>query len=107
VLALVEGLVSDALQQFGVVRQALGVAPGDLVWAVAEVVVAERLEASKHRVDLGLLGDEGGERLLSRLAIWFCNLGLIFVIRIGDLDEPMNASFSWIIKRRSRSESAA
>src|SRR5688572_18974560 len=39
VLALVEGLVGDALEQLGVVRQALGVAPGDLVGAVAEVVV--------------------------------------------------------------------
>ena len=50
----------------GVVRQALGVAPGDLVGAVAEVVVAERLEPGKHRVDLGLLRDEGGQRLLAR-----------------------------------------
>jgi ParB-like chromosome segregation protein Spo0J len=36
----------------------------DLVGAVVEVIVAERLESSKHRVDLGLLGDKGGERLL-------------------------------------------
>jgi hypothetical protein len=43
------------------------VAQVDLVRAVVEVIVAERLEPSKHRVDLGLLGDEGGERLLSRL----------------------------------------
>jgi hypothetical protein len=28
------------------------------------VIVAERLDSSKHRVDLGLLLREGGERLL-------------------------------------------
>jgi hypothetical protein len=63
-LALVECHLRDALQQPGVVRQALGVAPGDLVGAVAEVVVAERLEPGEPRVDLGLLRDEGGQRIL-------------------------------------------
>src|SRR5688572_9694772 len=53
-LALVEGLVGDALEQLGVVRETFGVAPGDLVGAVAEVVVAERLEPGEHRVDLRL-----------------------------------------------------
>jgi hypothetical protein len=42
------------------------------------VVIAERLEASKHLVDLGLLGDEGGKASCFDLAIWFCILGLIF-----------------------------
>src|ERR671919_829536 len=40
--------------------------PYPTVGAVVEVIVAECLEPSKHRVDLGLLGDEGGERLFLR-----------------------------------------
>jgi hypothetical protein len=63
VLTLLESHVGDALQQLGVVRQALGVAPGDLVGAVAEVIIAERLEPSKHLVDLGFSGDERGQRI--------------------------------------------
>jgi hypothetical protein len=42
-------------------------APSHIVGRVAEVVVAECLDTRKHGVDLGLLRDEGGQRLLSRL----------------------------------------
>jgi hypothetical protein len=66
-LALVESAVGDPLEQLGVVAKGAHVVPGDLIGAVVEVIVAERLEASKHLVDLGLLGDEGGERVLLRL----------------------------------------
>jgi hypothetical protein len=37
------------------------------VGAVVEVIVAECLQSSEHRVDLDLFGDKGGERLLSRV----------------------------------------
>src|ERR687891_414026 len=66
-LALLEGAVGDPLKQLGVMLQGPHVAPDNLVGAVVEVIVAERLEPSKHRVDLGLLRDKGGERLLLRL----------------------------------------
>jgi hypothetical protein len=38
--------------------------------------------------------------------IWLCILGLILVLRIGNFDEPMNASSGWIIKSKRLSESA-
>ncbi len=59
--------VRDALEQFRVVLQGADVAPGDVVGRVVEVVVAERLEPRKRLVDLSLLSNEGGERLLLRL----------------------------------------
>jgi hypothetical protein len=107
VLALPEGAVGDPFQQLGVVAKGAHVVPGDLVRAVVEVIVAEHLEPSKHRVDLGFLETKAARASSLDLAIWLCSLGLIFVLSIGDLDESMNASSSWIIKRRSRSESAA
>jgi hypothetical protein len=55
VLALVERAVGDPLEQLRVLAKGADVSPGDLVGAVAEVVVAQYLEPSKHRVDLGLL----------------------------------------------------
>ena len=63
VLDFVEGAVRDALEQLGVVLQGADMAPGDLIGAVVEMIVAECLEPSKRLVDLGLLGDEGGKRL--------------------------------------------
>ena len=60
-------------------------APVDLVGAVVEVIVAERLEASKHLVDLSLLGDEGGKRLLLLLGDLALNPGLIFGTSSTDL----------------------
>ena len=42
-------------------REGADVAPVDVVGAVSKVLVAQRLEAIKHRVDLGLVGDEGVE----------------------------------------------
>jgi hypothetical protein len=39
------------------------------------------------------------------LAIWFCNLGLIFVLRIGNFDDPMNALRCRNSKQKRRSES--
>ena len=81
-------------------------APVDLVGAVVEVIVAERLEPSKHRVDLGLLGDEGGERLLLRLGdLASASSGSSCVLRIGNFVEPMNAPIARYIKRK-RSDSA-
>jgi hypothetical protein len=75
------------------------VAPVDLVGAVVEVIVAERLEPSKHRVDLGVLGYEGGERILvrpgARLAGPDDHLGL----RLA-LSEPMNASSAGTSQRK-------
>jgi hypothetical protein len=64
VLAFLEGAVGDALEQLGVVSEGADVAPGDLVGAVAEVLVAELLDSSKHPVDLGLFRHEGRQCLL-------------------------------------------
>ena len=99
VLALVEGLVSDALQQLGVVRQTLGVAPGDLVWAVAEVIFAERLEVSIASIS-AFLETKAASASPFDLAIRFCNLELIFVPRIDNFVEPMNAPIARYIKRK-------
>src|ERR671919_2152181 len=68
VLALVEGHVGDALEQLGVVPEVADVAPADLVGRDTEVIVAERLDSSKHGVDLGLLGNKGSQRIVFRLA---------------------------------------
>ena len=43
---------------------------------------AERLDPVEHVVDLGLLGDEGGERLFFRLGDLFLQLETIFVLRV-------------------------
>jgi hypothetical protein len=101
VLALVEGAVGDALEELGVVPEGVDVRPGDFVGGPAEVVVAERLEAGEHLVDLLLPGDEGGERVLPDLAIWFWVLWLIVGLRSVFLAEPMNASLTGNIKRKS------
>jgi hypothetical protein len=74
-VALVEGAVGDALEELGVVPEGAHVAPVDVVRAPAEVVVAERLEARQHLVDLLLPGDEGGERVLLRLGSLVSGLG--------------------------------
>ena len=63
-LALVEGHVGDALQQLGMVLQGADMASGDLVGRNTEVIVAERLESGKHRIDLGLLCDKGGQCII-------------------------------------------
>jgi hypothetical protein len=55
------------------------------------VVVAERLQSSQHRVDLGLLGDEGGERLLSRLGDLLLHPGAHLRHSVDQLDGHMNA----------------
>src|SRR5919106_158458 len=49
-LALLEGAVGDPLQQLGVVSEGADVIPSHIIRGVVEVVVAERLEPSKHRV---------------------------------------------------------
>ena len=66
--------------------------PTRSIGAVVEVIVAECLQPSKHCVDLGLLGDEGGERLLLRLGDPLLQPWAHLRIRIDDLDEPINAS---------------
>jgi hypothetical protein len=57
--------------------------PVDLIGAVPEVLVAQRLQPLKHRVDLGLAGDEGVE-------------GLFVVggrrMAVSCMGDPMNAS---------------
>ena len=65
-LALVEGAVGGPLEQLGVVAERADMAPIDLVRAVVEVVVAERLEAAEHRVDLTFPGNEGGKGIIVR-----------------------------------------
>jgi hypothetical protein len=66
-------------------------APVDLVGAVVEVVIAEGLEPSKHLVDLGLLGDEGGERVLLRLGDLLLHPGAHLRHSVDQLDGLMNA----------------
>src|SRR5690606_13730723 len=63
VLALAERHVGDLAQLVAVVAQGADMAPVDLVGIGFEVVVAERLEAFQHAVDLQLGGDEGVECL--------------------------------------------
>jgi hypothetical protein len=105
VLALIEGLVSDALEQLGVVRQALGVAPGDLVRAVAKVIVAERLSRVSIASISAFLETKAASASSLDLTIWFSDLGLIFVLPIGDFDNPMNAPRGRNSKQKRRSES--
>src|SRR5918996_3947054 len=102
-LALLEGAVGDPLQQLGVVPEGADMAPVDLVGVVVEVIVAERLEPSKHRVDLGLLGDEGGERLLVRLGDLVLQPRAHLRAPHRRLCEPMNASIGAQIKQKRRS----
>jgi hypothetical protein len=99
VIAFVAGHVRDPLQQLGVMLQRAHMVPGDFVGAVAEVVVAERLESSKHRVDLGLPGDKGTRASSFDLLIFFAVRAFIFGLRIVNFAEPMNASFARIIKQ--------
>src|ERR687891_1183563 len=106
VLALVEGAVGDPLQQLGVVAKGPDMAPVDLVGAVVEVVVAERLEPSKHFVDLGLLGDEGGERVLLRLGDLALDPGAHLRHSVDQLDAHMNPLCRHESKSKRRSESA-
>jgi hypothetical protein len=75
VFALAEGAVGDALQEAGVVFEdslasasASGafevtndIGPVHLVGVGVEMVVAERLQAGEHRVDLRFPADEGGQ----------------------------------------------
>src|SRR5690606_3052849 len=63
VLALAESAVGDALQEAGVVFEGADHRPARLVGGAVEMVVAERLQAGEHLVDLGFLADEGGERV--------------------------------------------
>ena len=70
----------------------------DLVGVGVEVVVAERGEAFEHRVDLGLVRDEGGERgVVGR--------GHRVVSRSGVGDHQARGRAS--IKRRVRRQSGA
>jgi len=69
VLAFLEGAVGDALQQLGVVGKGADVTPVDLVGLDVEVVVAECLEAREHRIDLGFLGDVGGEGCVAHVGL--------------------------------------
>jgi hypothetical protein len=69
------------------------------------VIVAERPEPSKHRVDLGLLETNAASASSCDLAIWLRILALIFGLRIGDFDDPMNASAGDESKQNSRSQS--
>src|SRR5690625_3108761 len=81
VFALAEGAVRDALQEAGVVFESADHGPARLVGGAVEMVVAERLQAREHLVDLGLLADKSGERgflVSARL------LGADFVARGGD-----------------------
>jgi hypothetical protein len=56
------------------------------------VTIAEE-QSSTHRVGLDLLGNQDGERLLSRLGDLEYGLGFILGLRIGKFGEPRNASF--------------
>jgi hypothetical protein len=62
VFALAKGAVGDALQEARVVFEGADIGPVHLVGVGVEVVVAERLQAGEHRVDLGFLADEGVQR---------------------------------------------
>jgi hypothetical protein len=81
-------------------------APVDLVGAVIEVIVAERLEPSKHASISAFLETKAASAFSFDLAIWFCNLGLIFTLRIGNFDDPMNALREKNSKQNRRSELA-
>ena len=61
VFAFAEGAVSDAFQQACVMLEGADMAPIDLVGVGVEMVVAERLQATEHLVDLRFLADEGAE----------------------------------------------
>jgi hypothetical protein len=63
----------------------------DLVRAVVEVIVAERLEPTKPFVDPAFLETKAASACSLDLAIWFCILGLIFG-SAPDLLSLMNAS---------------
>jgi hypothetical protein len=56
-----EAGVGDALEQFGEVGKRPNVAVVNLVRGNAKVVVAQVGQPAEHRVDIGFLGEEGGE----------------------------------------------
>jgi hypothetical protein len=62
------------------------------------VLVAERLQSGKHRVDLGLPLHEGGQRIIVRSGLHLAgpgdHLGLHW------LSEPMNASSGILSQRK-------
>jgi hypothetical protein len=76
------------------------VAPGDLVWAVAEVIVAKLLERVSMVSISAFLETKAASACSLDLAIWLFNLGLIFVLHIGNFDEPMNARSAHITSRK-------
>ena len=70
VLALATCHVNDLAQSVVVMAQGADMAPGDLIRLDVKMIVAEGRETRKHRIDLGLLGDEGAQgRVLVLLAI--------------------------------------
>jgi hypothetical protein len=55
------------------------------------MLIAERLEPAKHRVDLGLPLHEGGQRIIVRPGLRLAGPGDHLPLRLW-LSEPMNAS---------------
>ena len=80
--AFVERHVRDALEQVGVVLESADMGPGDLVGAVAEVIVAQRLEPREHRVDLRLLDTNAASASSFDLMICFRGRALIFDLQL-------------------------
>jgi hypothetical protein len=94
-----EGAVGDALQEAGVVFEGADVGPVHLVGVGVEVVVAERLQAGEHLVDLGFLADEGVQSAASLLRRAFSARSswrgvvigfrrLVIVVAPGELHRP-------------------
>ena len=63
VFALLQGAVADLTQELGVVAQRSDMASVDVLWVDPEVIGAEVGQPLRHRIDLGLPGHEGVERL--------------------------------------------
>src|SRR5918996_3014989 len=84
--------------------QGIDVGPSQIVRPVAEVIVAERLDPSKHGVDLGLIGDEGGQRIVVRLGDLLRGPEAHLRRSIDQLDEHMNARGGRESKSKRRSE---
>jgi hypothetical protein len=105
VIAFVAGHARDPLQQLGVMLQGADVAPGDLVGRVAEVIVLSVWSRVSIVSISAFLKTKAASASSFDLTIWFCNLGLIFGLHIGNFVEPMNASIGKLIKQKRRSKS--